>query len=323
MIIKIYLHPGYFCQRRHQNVLCGFEKDEKIRLDIESNAYAFLKFWYGPWGLFPGIGVVDPELEKLGRYRKSASGKIWQKCCQGFPPIHSPRWEMLPSSNFPCTSAHPYEETKQSWSTNQCRRTCEFPDHYLEWLDGLHYENCTTIFLGRDIASPKCTSMVPCFKGSGTATNRIVQVIPSSPNLGRSANVAFRYVSMGTKDEDLAKTPLMVLSYQVVIPHNGENSLNIKKQFGWIVNCFSTSSSFLSKWTGIASKFEPRHSFTTRLLFSLLPATWYAKGDGSIDGLAKAIADDLTKLFHDGVLVGQGEPQLNPLSVIAFGFWVL
>lgn len=44
-----------------------------------------------------------------------------------------------------------------------------------------------------------------------------------------------------------------------------------------------------------------RHSFTTRLLFSLLPASWYAKRDASVLGLLRALADDMTSLFQEGV----------------------
>lgn len=45
-----------------------------------------------------------------------------------------------------------------------------------------------------------------------------------------------------------------------------------------------------------------RHSFTTRLLFSLLPSTWYAKNDVSLEGLLNAMSDDLVRLFENGIL---------------------
>ena len=46
-----------------------------------------------------------------------------------------------------------------------------------------------------------------------------------------------------------------------------------------------------------------RHSFTTRLLLSLLPSNWYARGGASLLGLLQAFADDATKLLHQGVTV--------------------
>lgn len=46
-----------------------------------------------------------------------------------------------------------------------------------------------------------------------------------------------------------------------------------------------------------------RDSYATRLIFSLLPSTWYAKRDASINGLLQAIADDLVELFNHGTMV--------------------
>ena len=48
-----------------------------------------------------------------------------------------------------------------------------------------------------------------------------------------------------------------------------------------------------------------RHSFTTRLLYSLIPSTWYAKNDASIDALTKFMATDLQVLFDQGVAVDE------------------
>ena len=46
-----------------------------------------------------------------------------------------------------------------------------------------------------------------------------------------------------------------------------------------------------------------RNSFTTRLLYTLMPATWYARKDASIRGLLQALAADLTALFEEGLTV--------------------
>ena len=46
-----------------------------------------------------------------------------------------------------------------------------------------------------------------------------------------------------------------------------------------------------------------RHSFTTRLLYTLIPATWYAKDDASIDSLHQCLAEDLEELFSEGLPV--------------------
>ena len=46
-----------------------------------------------------------------------------------------------------------------------------------------------------------------------------------------------------------------------------------------------------------------RHSFTTRLLYTLLPNSWYAKNDASLLALHTALATDLAQLFTSGVTV--------------------
>ncbi|CAL1156374.1 unnamed protein product [Cladocopium goreaui] len=51
-----------------------------------------------------------------------------------------------------------------------------------------------------------------------------------------------------------------------------------------------------------------RHSYTTRLLATLMPANWYAKKDATISGIfLEALANDLTRLFESGVTCVSGE----------------
>ena len=45
----------------------------------------------------------------------------------------------------------------------------------------------------------------------------------------------------------------------------------------------------------------PRHSYTTRLLSTILPSACYAHNDKSIDGLHQAMVEDLQALAEDGV----------------------
>ena len=46
-----------------------------------------------------------------------------------------------------------------------------------------------------------------------------------------------------------------------------------------------------------------RHSYTTRLLSTVLPSNWYAKKDASVNAILRALADDLTQLLESGVTV--------------------
>ena len=46
-----------------------------------------------------------------------------------------------------------------------------------------------------------------------------------------------------------------------------------------------------------------RHSFTTRLLYSLIPATWYAKEFSTMDGFSEGIAADFEAMFEQGIVI--------------------
>jgi len=48
----------------------------------------------------------------------------------------------------------------------------------------------------------------------------------------------------------------------------------------------------------------PRHSFSTRLLYSLIPSSSYAPEFSTIDAFSKGIATDFAKMFDDGISSG-------------------
>lgn len=47
-----------------------------------------------------------------------------------------------------------------------------------------------------------------------------------------------------------------------------------------------------------------RHTYTTRLLFTVLPSENYASHSRTLDGLLQALVDDLICLQRDGVQAG-------------------
>ena len=112
----------------------------------------------------------------------------------------------------------------------------------------------------------------------------------------------------GDEGRGLSKTPVLIISFQVMIPSSGPENLNSSQQLGslrWQI--FNLISCVYIIWcpdqkfpSGTANL---RHSFTTRLLYTLMPATLYAKNDLSIDALMAGIATDLTALFNHGVSV--------------------
>ena len=105
----------------------------------------------------------------------------------------------------------------------------------------------------------------------------------------------------GDEGRGLGKSPVLVTSYQVIIPWNGSSKLNFKKCFVLISHCSLAVFTILESLKDCLGNL--RHSYTTRLLHTVMPSTWYASNDATSDGLTKAIADDLTDLFHQGICV--------------------
>ncbi|CAE6934292.1 FAM186A [Symbiodinium sp. CCMP2592] len=86
----------------------------------------------------------------------------------------------------------------------------------------------------------------------------------------------------GDEGRGLAKVPVMITNFQCVVPWMGETHLNTHG-----------------------------HSYATRLLHSILPASCYAKNDKTIDGLHAAIAEELTELFENGLTVQVGDKKVT------------
>ncbi|CAK9010590.1 unnamed protein product [Durusdinium trenchii] len=99
----------------------------------------------------------------------------------------------------------------------------------------------------------------------------------------------------GDEGRGLAKTPLMVLSIQTIIPSTGENDLS-----------------------------QAQHSYLTRLLYSLIPSSWYSQKEETLDFLLGALATDLREGFNSGIVVnvgGQQEVKFFPVIVAIKGDW--
>lgn len=54
----------------------------------------------------------------------------------------------------------------------------------------------------------------------------------------------------------------------------------------------------------------------TRLLYSVLPATWYAPKDSSIIGLGDALATDFMMLFEEGVPIYVAFPNIRARYIL-------
>lgn len=114
----------------------------------------------------------------------------------------------------------------------------------------------------------------------------------------------------GDEGRGLAKVPLLVISFQVLIPFTGPENLSqtepLEPKMFWDILVGLFWDIWDGVWDlnkcGLVDLKQLRHSFTTRLLYTLIPSTWYS-GDSSVDGLLRAMASDLTKCFEEGIPV--------------------
>ncbi|CAE7878231.1 FAM186A, partial [Symbiodinium necroappetens] len=91
----------------------------------------------------------------------------------------------------------------------------------------------------------------------------------------------------GDEGRGLAKVPVMITNFQCVVPWMGEDHVNTH------------------------GPRRSEHSFATRLLHSILPASCYAPNDITIDGIHSAIAEELIELFENGLTVQVGDKQIT------------
>ena len=111
----------------------------------------------------------------------------------------------------------------------------------------------------------------------------------------------------GDEGRGLAKVPVLVTNFQCVVPWLGENHLNTHGLLrGMLIKefldlCFSV---LVHQQSSVEHSLEhQRHSFCTRLLHSIMPASCYAPNDKTIDGLHEAIAAEFVELFERGVTI--------------------
>lgn len=216
------------------------------------------------------LGVVDPELEKLARYRRSKTGKRSNNASRDFH-----RYVHRDEKVFPVKISKARFLIKKKIPNKSGRRISkqelvDYPFIALSsWMESI-LPSYPHFFLGGHLLG-QCDAYGDMLEDYW---NKFRAIEPHHPIFqDKSVNDRRRAIPIavhGDEGRGLNKVPVLICSYQVVIPHN--QTLNIKK-----------------------------HSFTTRLLASLMPATWYAPKDASIFGLSEALCKDLEKLFHEGV----------------------
>lgn len=232
------------------------------------------------------LGVVDPKVNKLARYRSSKSGKAGKNAARDFHRLLHRDGKL-----FPVTISTPMipirRKVRGKHGKRRSREKLEkFPCLVLSsWMEEILRVCPKFMCGGHDPCTQEGLQQVQHMFKQFWDDFKSVQ--PGLPIYQRTADEQMRTVPIaihGDEGRGLGKTPILVLSYQLIIPHTGPDCLNMSQ-----------------------------HSFTTRLLFTLVPSTWYCKDDATIDGLHQCLADDLCSLFHEGlpVKVGEDKAEMN------------
>lgn len=261
---------------------------------------------------------MDPKVNKLARYRSSKSGKAGKNAARDFHRLLHRDGKL-----FPVTISTPMipirRKVRGKHGKRRSREKLEkFPCLVLSsWMEEILRVCPKFMCGGHDPCTQEGLQQVQHMFKQFWDDFKSVQ--PGHPIYQRTADEQMRTVPIaihGDEGRGLGKTPILVLSYQLIIPHTGPDCLNmsqslrctIQKRFVGVVpmqSQFYYGVSGNMFWLSLyrLSLTPVRHSFTTRLLFTLVPSTWYCKDDATIDGLHQCLADDLCSLFHEGLPV--------------------
>ena len=177
------------------------------------------------------LGVVDPDLEKLARYRRSKSGKTGKNAARDFHRYIRNDKKMFPVEIS--SQVLPIRKKKPNKSGRRIivERFVHYPIITLSsWIKQILL-HCAQFFLGGFSLDQhqEYEDMFEHFWDSYSAS------VEHHPVLARPRHERRRFIPIaihGDEGRGLAKVPLLVIAYQAVIPHNGPNALNIKKPPG-------------------------------------------------------------------------------------------
>ena len=289
---------GYDCKVVASISFCVLTKDAKTRLGGGGCFTRWLQNIYPP-------GVVDQDVEKLARYTRSKTGRAGNNSARDFYRwVHRDKRALdVPISKLKVRVC--IKQRRKQGGKVMVEKKVDYPVIYLSsWVEKLMMTYPQFFLGGHDLHKQDCWApMLAEF------WHRYEGVDPNHKVHLKSAEEKSRCIPMalhGDEGRGLAKTPLMVWSFQVIIPCSGPNNLNTTKHLDYISAFFftrhapnKTVSESSSLWLTSLS-----HSFTTRLLYSLIPSSWYARDSATtIDGFSSGIANDFKKLFSNGVTI--------------------
>lgn len=295
---------GYERKDCDTDMLCGIKQDEEIRWGLGASAWCVHDACICAYDIMCA-GVTDPSMEKLARYRRSTSGKKGKNASRDFYRyIHRDDKVFHVDVSYVRLVVKRKKPNKSGRKINQ-EIEVDYPViHFSSWLRSVLH-SCPQFFLG-GFGLDDIDQWGDMFE---LYWNMYAETDEGHPINRRSREDKRRTIPLalhGDEGRGLAKVPLLVQAFQVVIPHNGPNELNIKKHLVSLGNVLYRDSLFVFFWSFVQDHLPrvsptPRHSFTSRLLYSLLPSTWYASKDRSTDGLNRYMMEDLTKMFEDGL----------------------
>ena len=277
-----------------------------------------LRIFSGSSSVF-GPGVHDPKIEKLARFRRTRSGRTGRNAARDFH-----RYVHRDGKTFGVhINSYKIPIRMKIRTTHGKRRRREIEvEHPLILLSQWMAAILTTF--------PKFFLAGVCPERDGSDAymqifsrfwERFQSCQPDHPVYGKTEEERSCTIPIaihGDEGRGLAKVPLLVIAYQVIIPYSGENNLSSSK-YPWVDQYIililffifpKVPYAYISHFRGCV---ELRHSYTTRLLSTVLPSSWYAKKDRSVNAILQALADDLTQLLESGVTVeacgGSNQPK--------------
>ena len=176
-------------------------------------------------------GVVDPDLEKLARYRRSVSGRKGNNASRDFHRyIHRDQKVFgvrISQTRLKVRTKKPNKSGRRIKKEEEV----DYPIITLSsWMKSI-LPYCPQFFLGGHTLDGSYENMLENFWKKFGSENP-GHPINSQPMAVKRSTVPI--LIHGDEGRGLAKVPLLVISYQVLIPHNGPNELNMKKHFGYI-----------------------------------------------------------------------------------------
>ena len=234
-------NPGYFFPRGASTSKCGFKTDEKtgsctVRFGYifyYSLAIGFLSpiiIGFFSYKQLRHSGVTDPELDKLARYRKSKSGRTGKNAARDFH-----RYVHRDGKLFGVkVSSFKIRIRRRIRTSSGRRRHREIPIQHpivllSSWMEAI-FKEYPNFFLGG--LNPDRDGLENCKAMFTRFWERFRTCQPSHPIYQRTEEQRSCTIPMalhGDEGRGLARIPVLVLAYQVIIPYSGENELNSSK----------------------------------------------------------------------------------------------